>query len=252
MKKYALLSTFYCRGCVCPDKEIIREKFNYDGKLDDLHINFSDKFDPWNLENCINVRGRRDLIQGKIFQLKEYIENNILNKYVYVSHIDFSDTRFARSFIEMMEEFEKTKQDFIISTEKKCWPYFSAVKPWVNYDLTEEEFYFVNSGALISKTEVLYNYLIKLMELCKTNNIDYWDDQGVWQYYHLIVEKLNSDRECKYFFSTALLDDSYYTLEDNKIRTKFGTYPYLVHDNSSFSLNLRGKINYNLYKIPNP
>lgn len=252
MKKYALLSTFYCNGCICPSKEDIRNMFNYDGDLKDLHINFSNKFDPWNLEKCVNVRGRRDLIQGKIFLLKEFIENNILNKYEYVCHIDFSDTRFARSFLEMMNEFENTKQDFIISTEKNCWPYFSSVKTWVDYELLEEEFKFVNSGAIISKTEVLYNYLIELMELSLSNIVDFWDDQGVWQYYNLKVKTLNADRDCKYFFSTALLDESYYTIENNKIRTKFGTFPYLVHDNSSFSLNLKNKINYSLYKIPKP
>jgi len=252
MKKYALITTFYCMGCECPQKIDARNRFNYDGSLDDIFINFSNEFDPWHFDKCENTTGRRDLITGKLFMLRDFVKNNILNNYEYICHIDYSDTRFARSFIEMMEEFERSKQDFIISTEKICWPYFDSVKKWVNYELENKEFEFVNSGAIISKTEVFYNYLVKLTELCLENKIDFWDDQGVWQFYNLTVEKLNADKICYYFFSTALLDNTYYTIEGKKIKTKFGTYPYLVHDNSSFSLNLIDKINYNLYKIPNP
>jgi hypothetical protein len=39
-----------------------------------------------------------------------------------------------------------------------------------------------------------------------------------------------------------LLDESYYTIENKIIKTKFNTEPYLIHDNSSFSLNLIKKI----------
>ena len=87
-----------------------------------------------------------------------------------------------------------------------------------------------------------YNYLVTLADLCLNENVDYWDDQGVWQYYNVKIKNLNADKNAKYFFSTALLDDSYYTMEDKLVKTKFGTYPYLIHDNSSFSLNLINKI----------
>jgi len=89
---------------------------------------------------------------------------------------------------------------------------------------------------------VFYNYLVNLIDLCLNSNIDFWDDQGVWQYYNLAIKELNADKNCKYFFSTALLDESYYSIENNLIKTKFNTYPYLIHDNSSFSLNLINKI----------
>jgi len=38
------------------------------------------------------------------------------------------------------------------------------------------------------------------------------------------------------------LDETYYKLENKIITTKFGTEPFLFHDNSSFSLNLTKKI----------
>lgn len=253
MKKYALITTFYCKDCICPTKTDLQSRFNYDGDIDDLFINFSNNFDPWHYENIpVNTTGRKDLIYGKIFLLKKFIEENILGKYEYVSHIDYSDTKFAKSFLSMMESFESTNQDFIISTEKICWPYIDAVRKWVNYELQEREFEYINSGALISRTEVLLNYLNKLSKICLNSKIDFWDDQGVWQYYNLNIEKLNSDKNCNYFFSTALLDNTYYSIQDKTITTKFGTQPFLIHDNSSFSLNLREKIDYNLYKIPRP
>ena len=244
MKKYALATTYYCFECEKPQHQYLKHKFNYDGELEDLYFNFSNEFDPWHKEN-LNVgstNNRPDLVKGKIFLLRDFVKDNILGKYEYICHVDYSDTKFARSFIEMMQEFESTNQDFIISTEKNCWPYLHAVQGWVDHTLEPKEFHYINSGAVIAKTEVYYDYLVKLADICLDTPIDFWDDQGVWQYYNVKIEALNSDKECKYFFSTALLDDSYYTMEEGKIKTKFGTYPYLIHDNSSFSLNLIHKI----------
>lgn len=243
MKKYALTTTYYCTNCKCPSKEELKSRFNYDGDIDDLYINFSDKFDPWHKDELdVGATGRKDLVYGKIFLLRDFIKNNIVNNYEYVCHIDFSDTKFARSFLGMMQDFENTNEEFIISTEKICWPYLDVVKKWLDYPIEEKEFEYVNSGAIISKPEVYLNYLNILSELCLTTGIDFWDDQGVWQYYNLKIKNLNADKICKYFFSTALLDDSYYTMNDKLIKTKFETYPYLIHDNSSFSLHLTNKI----------
>ena len=243
MKKYALATTYYCKDCPCPTNEYLKTRFNYDGDVEDIFINFSNEFDPWNKDHLnVGISGRKDLVYGKIFLLRDFIKDNLLGKYEYVCHIDYSDTKFARSFNEMMNEFESTKEDFIISTEKICWPYIDVVKQWVDYPLEEKEFEYINSGAIISKTEVYYNYLVTLANLCLDTIVDFWDDQGVWQYYNVKIKNLNSDKNTKYFFSTALLDESYYTMEDKSIKTKFGTYPYLIHDNSSFSLNLINKI----------
>jgi hypothetical protein len=243
MKKYALATTYYCKDCSCPTKEELKERFNYDGDVKDIFINFSNEFDPWNKDHLnVGISGRKDLVYGKIFLLRDFVKDNLLGKCEYVCHIDYSDTKFARSFNEMMNEFESTKEDFIISTEKICWPYLDTVKQWVDYPLEDKEFHYINSGAIISKTEVYYNYLVELADLCLTTGMDFWDDQGVWQYYNLKIKNLNSDKNAKYFFSTALLDESYYTLEGKLVKTKFGTYPYLIHDNSSFSLNLINKI----------
>lgn len=244
MKKYALCTTYYCMNCAYPSKEEVKQKFNYDGDLQDLFINFSNEFDPWNKDHLrVGLTGRRDLVYGKIFLLKNFIKLNILGKYEYICHIDYSDTKFSRSFIDMMNLFESENREFIISTEKNCWPYLDTVKKWVDRELEDKEFHYVNSGAVISKTDVYYDYLVTLSELCLNKNIDFWDDQGVWQYYNLSIKKIDSDTDCRYFFSTGLLDESYYTIEEDKrIKTKFGTYPYLIHDNSSFSLNLTQKI----------
>jgi hypothetical protein len=243
MKKYALATTYYCKDCPCPTKESLKSRFNYDGDIEDIYLNFSNEFDPWNKDHLnVGTSGRKDLVYGKIFLLRDFVKDNILNKYEYICHVDYSDTKFARSFIGMMEEFESTGEDFIISTEKNCWPYLDVVKQWIDYSLEEKEFEYINSGAIISKTEVYYNYLVILANLCLDTTVDFWDDQGVWQYYNVKIQNLNSDKNAKYFFSTALLDDSYYTMEEKLVKTKFGTYPYLIHDNGSFNLNLINKI----------
>lgn len=239
MKKYALATTYYCYGCNTPSKEHLKERFNYDGDLEDLYINFSNTFDPWHKDHLeVGISGRRDLIYGKIYKLKEFIQEHILGKYEYICHIDYSDTKFARSFLEMMEKFEKSEQDFIISTEKNCWPPLGVCNRWVDYELPDNEFYYINSGAIISTPEIYLDYLTKMHTLCEESNIDFWDDQGVWQYYNLVVERLNADNNCTYFFSTGMLNESYFYTNENRIYTKFDTYPFLIHDNSSFSLNL--------------
>jgi hypothetical protein len=240
MKDYALVTTYFCHGCEQPTPQQLLERFNADCPAEDMYINFSDRFDPWHVDDIeVGVaRGRKDLLYGKIFLLKQFIETNILNQYKYLCHIDYADTRFCRSFLGMMDEFVKSNQDFIISTEKPAWPPIDAIRRWGNPTIQEQEFYFINSGAFIAKVDVFYEYLCKMHTLCLTTPLDYYDDQGVWQYYNVYVEQLPADTTCKYFFSTALLDDSYYTIEHNTVKTKFGTYPYLLHDNSSFSLNL--------------
>jgi hypothetical protein len=245
MKKFATVTTFYCKNCQKPTNEILKDKFNYDGDTEDLFINFSNDFDPWNIENIPNVgiSRRKDLVYGKIFKLKEFIESNILNKYEYLVHIDYSDTKFSRSCIEMFNHFINSGKDLIISTEKICWPYLETVSSWVNQKIEDKEFYYINSGAIISKTNKFYDIICKLENICLNEKIDFWDDQGVWQYYNIKYENLEKDEICDYFFSTALLDETYYKIENKRIITKFETEPYLIHDNSSFSLNLTKKIN---------
>ena len=137
----------------------------------------------------------------------------------------------------MMKKFEDSNENIIISTEKDCWPYLDTVQTWVNFPLKNSEFTFVNSGGVISKVEKFVETLNKLKSLCLNSEIDFWDDQGVWQYLDL-SENIHKDTKCEYFFSTALLNDTYYTLENKKIITKFNTEPFVIHDNSSFSLNL--------------
>jgi hypothetical protein len=240
MKKYSLITTYYCKNCNFSTDN----RFNFDGNSEDFYINFSNEISPFDMDKIpyVGVTKRRDLVYGKIFLLKDFIEKNILDKYEYLCHIDYSDTKFSGSFMEMMKKFESSNMDFIISTEKKCWPYLHAVNNWLDSPSPDEEFKFINSGAIISKTEKFLLYLNKLIDICLNENIDFWDDQGVWQYYNLKIEKLNADTNCEYFFSTSELDETYYTIENNKIKTKFETYPYLIHDNGSFNLNLISKI----------
>ena len=244
MKKYALVTTYYCNGCSEPSNEYLKSKFNFDGDEKDIYVNFSNEFDPFKMDKIpfVGVTRRRDLVYGKIFLLKKFIKNNILGKYEYVIHIDFGDTKFSRSCNDMVEKFIETDQNIIISTEKNCWPYLESVQKWTSKILTNEEFSFLNSGAIISKTDVFYQILETLEKICLTSDLDFWDDQGVWQYYHLNVQELNLDKTCDLFFSTGLLDNSYYSIENNTIITKFKTKPYLIHDNSSFSLNLTKQI----------
>ena len=240
MKKYSLITTYYCKDC----NYSTDNRFDFDGNSEDFYINFSNEFSPFDMVKIpyVGVTKRRDLVYGKIFLLKDFIEKNILDKYEYLCHIDYSDTKFSGSFMEMMKKFESSNMDFIISTEKKCWPYLHSVNNWLDSPSSDEEFKFINSGAIISKTEKFLLYLNKLIDICLNENIDFWDDQGVWQYYNLKIEKLNADTNCEYFFSTSELDETYYTIENNKIKTKFETYPYLIHDNGSFNLNLISKI----------
>lgn len=244
MKKYSLITTLYGYNIEKPSINELIAKFNYDGYVEDFYVNFSKKFSPQNFEQIPNVgmSKRKDLIYGKIFLLKKFLITNILNKYEYVCHVDFSDIKFNQSFLSMMEKFIISKMDFIISTEKNAWPYIQEMQKWVNSEINRKEFEFLNSGALISKTNLLIEYLDELEKICLNTNIDFWDDQGVWQYYDLKIENLNKDTKTEFFFSTALLDENYYEIVNNKIKTKFGYIPYILHDNSSFSLNLTQKI----------
>jgi hypothetical protein len=239
MKKYCLVTTFYCDGCTHPSNEGVVNKLRYDGPIEDFFVNFSNLISPHNFSNIpnIGISKRKDLVYGKIFLLKKFIEKNILNRYQYICHVDFSDVKFRRSFVDMMMQFEKEDVDIIISTEKNCWPYLETVRTWTNKEIPNEEFSFLNSGGVISKVEVFLKILESLENFCIKTNIDFWDDQGVWQYYD-IIHGIEKDKICNYFFSTALLDNSYFSSENNKIITKFGTEPYIIHDNSSFSLNL--------------
>ena len=240
MKKYCLLSTFYGWEIDKPSPREIRTKLNYDGDINDIYLNFSSTFDPWHTDHLnVGCSGRADLIYGKIIMLREFIKNNILNKYEYLCHVDYTDLSFHRSFCEMMDKFIDSGEDFIISTEKTAWPTIDVINTWVDYNVKESEFTFINSGSIISKTEVMYNYLTKLEALLFSTKLDFRDDQGVWQYYNLHIDSLNKDQDCTYTFSTALLDDTYYKSNNGKVITKFKTHPYIIHDNSSFSLNLR-------------
>ena len=202
-------------------------------------MNFSNKISPHNFDNLpyVGITKRKDLVYGKIFLLLDFVRENILGKYEYICHVDYSDVKFCRDFTDMMEKFEDSNLEIIISTEKNCWPYFDTVQTWSETPLQDLEFSFLNSGGVISKVEKFVEILEKLKLLCLTTQIDFWDDQGVWQYLDL-NENIHKDTICEYFFSTALLNETYYTLENKKITTKFGTEPFVIHDNSSFSLNL--------------
>jgi hypothetical protein len=242
--KNAIITTYYCNGCTKPSKEECKQRFAYDVNSEDFYINFSDDFDPFNFGNIPNIghSKRKDLVFGKIFILRKFIETNILGKYDNILHIDYSDTKFARSSVELFEDFISSGEEIIISTEKNCWPYIDTVSQWFNTTLEPKEFHYVNSGAVISKVKKFYEIILKLEEICLSTNIDFWDDQGVWQYYSVKENNLKKDEISKYFFSTSELDASYYKLENGVITTKFGTEPFLIHDNSSFSLNLTKKI----------
>jgi hypothetical protein len=239
MNKYCLITTYYGLNATCPSKQATKHKFNYDGDEQNLYINFSNNFDPSYKDHLIvGNSGRKDLIYSKIFLLKDFIKENIVGRHEIICHIDYSDVKFAQSFNSMMTKFDKTGLDFCIAAEKSCWPYLEIVQKWTNKELSLQEFDYINSGCIISKTDTLLNYLDELSRLCLNSDIDFWDDQGVWQYYNINIQKLNTDKTCEYFFCTGLLDDTYYSFENNIIRTKFNTCPYIIHDNSSFSLNL--------------
>lgn len=239
MKKYCLVTTYYCDGCNIPSQENIKNKLNFSGELNDLYLNFSNKISAHDFDNLpyVGMTRRKDLIYGKIFLLLDFVREKILGEYEYICHVDYSDVKFCGNFIDMMKKFEDSNLEIIISTEKNCWPYFDTVQTWSKTPLQNLEFSFLNSGGIISKVEKFVEILERLKLLCLTTQIDFWDDQGVWQYLDL-DENIHKDTNCEYFFSTALLDESYFTLQNNKLITKFGTEPFIIHDNSSFSLNL--------------
>jgi hypothetical protein len=242
MKKSCLITTFYSLNKSCPSKIDLKEKFRCDCLVDDIHINYSDYFDPWNSNHLkVGDSKRKDLVYGKIFMLRDYIKENILGKYEIICHIDYNDVKFARSFIEMIDLFDESKKMICMATEKQCWPDIEVVSQWNPIVSELDEFHHINSGCILSKTEVLLHHLEKLVEICLNKKIDFWDDQGVWQYYNSLA-KIDLDTRCEYFFCTALLDNNYFTKEGGKIKTKFGTLPYIIHDNSSFSLNLTQQI----------
>lgn len=244
MKKNAIVTTYYCNLCEKPNILELRKRFNFDINDEDFFVNFSNDFDPFNMQLIPNVgpSKRKDLVFGKIFRLRTFIENHILGKYENILHIDYSDTKFTRSSKDLFQSFIDSDREIVISTEKNCWPYLDVVSTWFGKELPKKEFHYINSGAIISKTEKFYKILKELEIICLNTSIDFWDDQGVWQYYNLRENNLNRDENSEYFFSTAELDDTYYKLENGAVITKFGTLPFLIHDNSSFSLNLIKKI----------
>lgn len=250
MKKYALVTTKYCDKCSMDTNEQIKKRFNYDGDENDFYVNFSDKFSPWNqdiIPKNIRIKSNRaDLIYGKIFLLRNFIEREILNKYEYLLHIDYSDTKFNRSYIELMETLISEGYDFLISVEKKMWPPFESVNSWFNEEIVDEEFNFLNSGVIFSKVDTFYGHLLSLEKIVEETNLSLWDDQGVWQYYDLHGKNLKKDVESKYFFSTANLNDDDYSINDKKIFNLFGYSPYIIHDNGSQNLNLINKIQYHV------
>ena len=120
MKKSCLITTFYSKSQKCPSKLCLKEKFGCDCLIDDIHINYSDSFDPWNSDHLqAGDSKRKDLVYGKIFMLRDYIEENILGKYEIICHVDYNDVKFSRSFAEMIESFDKSKKSICIATEKK-------------------------------------------------------------------------------------------------------------------------------------
>jgi hypothetical protein len=62
----------------------------------------------------------------------------------------------------MIDKFIATGEDIIVSTEKKCWPYLDFVSNWVDKELEDKEFFYLNSGAIISKTTTFYEILKEL------------------------------------------------------------------------------------------
>jgi hypothetical protein len=242
MKPSCLVTTYYSEGGREPTKEELKIKFNADCSSEDIFVNFSRDISPSNTKIIPNIglSKRKDLVYSKIFLINKFIKNNLIGKYEYICHIDYSDTKFCRSYRNMMERLIDNNTDFIISTEKNCWPYLETVESWdiKKNKLENIDFKYLNSGAFVSKTSTLVSILDELENICLTKEIDFWDDQGVWQYYDLYVNKLIKDHTCEYFFSTGFLDETYYKKIKNKIITKFDTEPYLIHDNSSFSLNL--------------
>ena len=118
----------------------------------------------------------------------------------------------------------KRKEDIVISTEKNCWPYIETVSEWVGSKLPHKDFLYINSGAVIGKVDVFYDKLKKLERICLETNIDFWDDQGVWQYLNLTEGGITKDDKSQYFFSTALLDNTFFTRDSEGIKTKFKTF----------------------------
>jgi hypothetical protein len=141
-----------------------------------------------------------------------------------------------------MNEFRNSGKKITISTEKTAWPYIETLREWAKRDLNDNEFSFLNSGFVLSEVKTFHSILCDLERICLETNIDFWDDQGVWQYYDLMKNNIDKDHKSLYCFSTALLDETYYEIKNGKLKTKFGTEPYVIHDNSSFSLNLTKKL----------
>ena len=245
MNQYCFITTSYCCGCHEPTKEYIKNRFNIDAELTSIFVNFSNDFSPNDYTKMpfVGATKRRDLVYGKIFKLYDFIVNCVENKFEYICHFDFNDTFFCRSATEMMDKFISEGKDFLICAEKPCWPYIDTVMRWgvptrhipqADTNIAN----YLNSGVIIAKTSYLLQILNKLKELCLTKSIDFWDDQGVWQYYYFYMnQELNVDYDSEYTICTSFLKDDNFSLENNKVvvnNCKKST-PFIIHDNSSFS-----------------
>lgn len=248
MNNFCFVTTSYCENCEELSSQHLKLKFNIDCSEDNVFANFSNNFSPFNHSNIPNIGAtrRKDLVYGKIFKLYDFLENKIKNNFEYVCHFDFSDTIFCRSAEKMMNKFINEKKEFLICAEKPCWPYFDAVIKWgtpvtnlINDDSKIANF--LNSGVIISKTSILLCLLEKLKHICLTSNIDFWDDQGVWQYYYNFIDNsLPVDFNSEFTICTAFLKEDNFKIEDKKliVNNEHRTLPYIIHDNSSFSANL--------------
>ena len=160
----------------------------------------------------------------KVNKIKEYIENNLLNKYEYVLYMDGTDTNFIRNPENLLNEFNEYDKSIIFGGELVLYPHTENDYLYENKP-KNSQFIYLNSGVWIGKVEKV----IKHMQQMINNTECIYDDQGRWTYQYLYNDDIMIDQNRKFIFNTYNAAD-YITLTKDGVVLK-DINPYIIHDN---------------------
>jgi hypothetical protein len=158
--------------------------------------------------------------------LKNYIRENLLDKYEFMLFVDAKDTNFYKSPHDIVETFLKFNSSIVFGGEVDLWPPHNYTHLYEN-KLPTGPFKFLNSGTYIGHTSKIYEHL----ENMDVKDYGIHDDQGVWTVEYLLHDDIQLDFTGELFFSThrnkhlVSITDSVPTLSIS---------PYVVHDNGPY------------------
>jgi hypothetical protein len=153
--------------------------------------------------------------------------------------VDFRDTFFTGDTDHILDKFNSTDGDFIISGEQVCWP----DKDLEKYYDSNLHFPYVNSGGIIGYAgawkHIMFNYMKTVHEQPIGKQ---WDKYWYCDQYHYTCLYLNYpglitvDWKTEFFFvlnwdEDRGATDQHLELKDGRMRNKIhDTYPLVFHE----------------------